>query len=147
MPPAFLLLTISSGPPRLLYQLAAKANIHPPSRIQESLLQALNASSTNWPTIIQDHALALLRSGDCTTFPSLMTRVLDDIKSDTAAARSKPGQVNGAGGKSGGKAMGNGEVKEGRGEGGQSLALPKNVVEEGVRITRECLELVIDVGE
>jgi hypothetical protein len=76
-----------------------------------------------------------------------MTRLLADIKADTVAARSKAGQVNGTGGKSGSKVATNGEVKEGRGKDGQSLALPKNVVEEGVRITRECLELVIDVGE
>lgn len=39
------------------------------------------------------------------------------------------------------------EVRNGKGENGQSLALPKNVVEEGVRITRECLELVCEVVE
>lgn len=36
---------------------------------------------------------------------------------------------------------------KGKGEGGQSLALPRGVVEEGVRITRECLELVCEVPE
>jgi hypothetical protein len=39
------------------------------------------------------------------------------------------------------------EVRNGKGENGQSLALPKNVVEEGVKITRECLELVCEVVE
>lgn len=36
---------------------------------------------------------------------------------------------------------------KGRGEGGQCLALPRGVVEEGVRITRESLELVCEVPE
>lgn len=41
---------------------------------------------------------------------------------------------------------GKNDVK-GRGEGGASLALPKVVLDEGVRITRECLELVCEVGD
>jgi hypothetical protein len=74
-----------------------------------------------------------------------MTRVLDDIREDTAAARSQEGQGNGtaAAGKANGKEAAG--TVGGKGEGGQSLALPKNVVEEGLRITRECLELVIEV--
>jgi hypothetical protein len=111
-------------------------------RVQETLLHALNASPTNWPTLVRDHALALLRSGDCTTFPALMTRVLDDIKEDTAAARSQEAKENGT------AAVGTKEVgkpAQGKGEGGQSLALPKSVVEEGVRITKECLDLIVEV--
>jgi hypothetical protein len=83
-----------------------------------------------------------------------MSRVLEDIRSDSVAARSLEGQSNGTGiggkGASGdnGAAGGGGNGKVvGRGEGGQSLALPKNVVEEGVRITRECLEQVVEVIE
>jgi len=121
------------------------------SKIQETLLHALNASPTNWPTLIQNHALSLLRNGDCTTFPALMSRVLEDIRADSAAAREKDELKNGVSaattaatkGGGGNNAVANG----GRGERGQSLALPKNVVEEGVRITRECLELVCEVGE
>lgn len=124
-------------------------------RIQETLLHALNASHTNWPDLVQKHALALLRSGDCTTFPALMKRVLADIKDDTVAARGKSAVVNGTTGKIGGKSVpsvngdkpGLGKEKEGRGEEGVSLAVPSEVLEEGVRVTRECLELVIDVGE
>lgn len=40
----------------------------------------------------------------------------------------------------------NGTVVNGKGS-GQSLALPKNVVDEGVRITREALDLVVYVDE
>jgi len=124
------------------------------AKIQEALLHALHASPTNWPTLIQKHALALLRSGDCTTFPALMSRVMEDVRSDTVEARAGTGSAgaeekgaNGvnAGGKAGlgdGSAGGSGG---GHGEGGASLALPKSVVEEGVRITRECLETVCEV--
>jgi hypothetical protein len=35
----------------------------------------------------------------------------------------------------------------GHGEGGVSLAVPKNVLDEGVRITRESLEQVCDIVE
>lgn len=52
--------------------------------------------------------------------------------------------LNGAGGNTG-KAKGGdlGVVKgTGRGEGGKSLAVPRKVVEEGLRVTRECLGLV-----
>lgn len=104
-------------------------------RIQETLLHALNASSANWPTLIQEHALTLLRSGDCSTFPELIRQVVSDIKHDTAAQQSSPTkQTNGS--------AVNGTVKAGK-----SLALPKNVVDEGVRITREALDLVVYVDE
>jgi hypothetical protein len=110
-------------------------------RIQESLLHALNASPTNWPTLIQNHALSLLRSGEVTTFPDLMSRVLEDIKTDADAARKAEASSNGVNGKDK-----EGKV-EGRGEKGASLALPRTVVDEGVRVTRECLELVCEVHE
>lgn len=103
-----------------------------------------------------------------------MTRVLQDIKDDTAAASlhnsSKPPLshpsnpkmkdkakglnglgINGANGNGVNKGGVGGRDKErerekekfvGKGEGGVSLALPRAVVEEGVRITRECLEEV-----
>jgi hypothetical protein len=108
-------------------------------------MHALNASPTNWPTLIQDHALALLRSGDYTTFPALMTRVLDDIKADAAAARSQEEAKENGTGAAGAGSSKPAAVAMGKGEGGKSLALPKSVVEEGVRITKECLDLVVEV--
>lgn len=88
-----------------------------------------------------------------------MARVLADIKADTVEARGKSGTsgfVNG-GGKSlpavnGEKAGSNREKekdkgKDGRGEDGVSLAVPDEVLAEGIRITRESLESFIDVGE
>lgn len=74
-------------------------------RIQEHLLHTLHASPTNWPTLIQNHALSLLRSGEIHTFPQLMERVLEDIKSDSDAARSfDTSATNGTG---------NGKTKDG----------------------------------
>ncbi|RFU28844.1 hypothetical protein B7463_g7482, partial [Scytalidium lignicola] len=112
------------------------------AKIQETLLHALNANPTNWPTLIQDHALELLRSGQCTTFPTLMERVLADVRRDTEESREKEAaEIGDATGKSNSNGSGGGGGGEGK------LALPKNVVEEGVRITRECLEQVCEIVE
>ncbi|APA11080.1 hypothetical protein SS1G_03188 [Sclerotinia sclerotiorum 1980 UF-70] len=124
------------------------------AKIQETLLHSLHSSPTNWPTLIQTHALSLLRSGKYTTFPVLMAKVLEDIRADTLAQSSSTNGVNGStstststsADKEKDKKEKEGTVK-GRGERGQSLALPKNVVEEGVRITRESLEAVCEVVE
>lgn len=86
--------------------------------------------------MIQEHALELLRSGECNTFPTLMERVLEDVRRDTAEAREKDAAQNGESASKGNNSSGGG-----------NLALPKNVVEEGVRITRECLEQVCEIVE
>jgi hypothetical protein len=109
---------------------------NPPHSIQDALLHALNSNSTNWPTLIQAHALSLLRSGEVSNFQSLFDRVIQDVRADTLAARTST-QSNGTS-----------SSKVGKGEGErQSLALPKAVVDEGVKVTRECLETVCTVEE
>ncbi|KAH7342880.1 hypothetical protein BKA65DRAFT_587079 [Rhexocercosporidium sp. MPI-PUGE-AT-0058] len=157
------------------------------TKIHDTLLHALHSHPQNWPTLLQNHALTLLRSGTCTTFPDLMSRVLQDIKDDTEAfalhqklqsqanststssstatssqvqsssssssgllGKGKPNGVmtsTSSNGRFSKKKGEEGSVFVGKGEGGQSLALPRAVVEEGVRITRECLEAVCDVPE
>ncbi|KAK0113218.1 hypothetical protein ONS95_014913 [Cadophora gregata] len=147
------------------------------TKIHDTLLHTLHSHPQNWPTLLQNHALSLLRSGTCTTFPDLMTRVLQDIKDDTeasAAHQQAQSQINsssssttagsqsssllkgksngvttttGSNGKFGKKKGEDGGMFVGKGEGGQSLALPRSVVEEGVKITRECLEAVCEVDE
>ena len=78
-----------------------------------------------------------------------MSRVMADIREDTITAETytqaqQGGQSNGAAnGKE--KEKGKGEKINGRGEGGVNLALPKSVVEEGVKVTRESLETVCEV--
>ncbi|KAL5612850.1 hypothetical protein BROUX41_004068 [Berkeleyomyces rouxiae] len=56
------------------------------NKIQEHLLQSLNSHSADWPTLVQTHALALLRSGEATSFPALLRRVLDDVRTANAPA-------------------------------------------------------------
>ncbi|CAL3969275.1 hypothetical protein PZA11_006134 [Diplocarpon coronariae] len=120
------------------------------SKIHDTLLHTLHSHPSNWPTVLQAHALSLLRSGKCTSFPELMRRVLQDIKDDTDAQSDPMSTSAGSTGKPNGmKKKGSEDVAgiRGKGEGGASLAMPRAVVEEGVRITRECLELVCEVPE
>lgn len=115
-----------------------------PVRIQEVLLHALNANTTNWPTAIQNHALALLRSGEITTFPALINQVLDDVREQTAASNASSSSASGANG----KAATNGDSKKVNGAAGAeklSLAVPTSVVEEAMKITRECLDAVCEI--
>lgn len=74
-----------------------------------------------------------------------MAKVLEDIRADTLALQNASFATNGA------SANGDNKDKDttpkGRGERGQSLALPKNVVEEGVKITKESLDAVCEVVE
>ncbi|TGJ79837.1 hypothetical protein E0Z10_g8934 [Xylaria hypoxylon] len=56
------------------------------TKIQERFLHSLDAHSSNWPSAIQSYALALLRSGEVSTFPALIRRVLEDVRRDSAAA-------------------------------------------------------------
>ncbi|KAH8169732.1 hypothetical protein LIA77_10276 [Sarocladium implicatum] len=107
--------------------------------IQESLLHALNSNSTNWPTTIQSHALTLLRSGEVTSFPALLRRVLDDIAEETNPAT-----------KNGGKATNGDNSKKVNGassDGKVSLAVPDAVVQEALKVTRESLETVCEIDE
>ncbi|KAI9167455.1 hypothetical protein HJFPF1_03582 [Paramyrothecium foliicola] len=118
------------------------------SKIQESLLHALNAHSTNWPTLIQNHALTLLRSGEVTTFPALLRRVLNDVREDSVAAPAAT--TNGS------KAATNGDAKKVNGAAAaaaaaaaekSSLAVPDAVIEEALKVTRESLEAVCEIED
>ncbi|KAB8295877.1 hypothetical protein EYC80_008698 [Monilinia laxa] len=101
------------------------------AKIQETLLHALHSSPTNWPTLIQAHALTLLRSGNYTTFPVLIAKVLEDIRADTLALQNSSSSppTNSSNGVNGVTDKDKkGEAPKGRGERGQSLALPKSVI-------------------
>jgi hypothetical protein len=135
------------------------------TKIQERFLHSLDAHPSNWPSAIQSHALALLRSGEVSTFPALVRRVLEDVRRDTttAATASAPGStttsthtlgnesstgndgVNGVNGVNGvGRAAGavNGASA---GTDGASLAMPTAVVEDVIKVVRESLEAVCEV--
>ncbi|MBE3050356.1 hypothetical protein IMZ48_49250 [Candidatus Bathyarchaeota archaeon] len=105
-------------------------------RIQERLLHTLNADPANWPTNLENHALSLLRSGEASSFPELLRRVVDDVRRDTELRRAE-GEANGEGGK-------NGEADKKKGANGAEkrgeLAVPQGVVEEALKATRESLE-------
>ena len=111
---------------------------------------------------MQDHALALLRSGEVTTFPALLKRVLDDVRADTLLAAGKAGagpngdassaaaaptpasSKKGAAAAAAAAAAANGAA--GTGAAG-SLALPKAVVDDAVKITRDCLEHIVEIDD
>ncbi|OAQ68061.1 hypothetical protein VFPPC_13609 [Pochonia chlamydosporia 170] len=110
------------------------------TKIQEALLHALNSNSTNWPTQIQTHALTLLRSGEITTYPALLRRVLDDVRE---ASSSTSSSTNGK--------TPNGDAKKVNGSTTPSdkpnLAVPDAVIEEALRVTRESLEAVCEIDD
>jgi len=133
------------------------------NKIQERLLHSLDSHNSNWPTAIQAHALSLLRSGEVSTFPALIKRVLEDVRHETATAASNPSSsTSGSGGDNGdaptstnGTAATNGTKSAngttngttgGGGDGaGNSLAVPSAVVEAVLKVTRESLEAVCEI--
>ncbi|KAM0197102.1 hypothetical protein ACHAPA_002509 [Fusarium lateritium] len=114
------------------------------AKIQDALLHALNSHSTNWPTAIQTHALNLLRSGEVTTFPALLSRVLEDVRHDSALNPTSSSS-NGTNAKSG--SNGDGPKTNGAADGKPNLAVPESVVEEALRVTRESLEAVCEIED
>jgi hypothetical protein len=117
------------------------------SRIQEALLHALNSNSSNWPTTIQNHALALLRSGEVTTYPALLRRVLEDVREGQPSSTSS---TNGKSSSATATTNGNGDTKKTNGTPASDkppLAIPTSVIEEALRITRECLDSVCEIEE
>lgn len=114
------------------------------SKIQDALLHALNSHSTNWPTAIQSHALALLRSGEVTTFPALLSRVLEDVRHDSAL-----NPISSSSNGTSAKPATNGDAPKANGaaDAKPSLAVPESVIEEALRVTRESLEAVCDIED
>ena len=113
-------------------------------RIQEQLLHSLHANSANWPTTVENHAIALLRSGEVTTFPALLRRVLEDVRRDTSLAPTTNGaEANGK--------KANGTPAPGADSNGNSstpsLAVPQTVVDDALKVTRENLEMVCSMQE
>ncbi|KAM0461842.1 hypothetical protein ACHAPV_002663 [Trichoderma viride] len=117
------------------------------TKIQEALLHALNSNSSNWPTTIQNHALALLRSGEVTTYPALLHRVLEDVREGQPSSTSS---TNGKSSSAAATTNGNGDTKKTNGTPASDkspLAIPTSVIEEAMRITRECLDSVCEIEE
>ncbi|CZR41135.1 uncharacterized protein FPRO_10724 [Fusarium proliferatum ET1] len=114
------------------------------SKIQDALLHALNSHSTNWPTAIQSHALSLLRSGEVTTFPALLSRVLEDVRHDSAL-----NPISSSSNGTSAKPATNGDATKTNGatDAKPSLAVPESVIDEALRVTRESLEAVCDIED
>ncbi|GAB0133579.1 hypothetical protein EsDP_00001985 [Epichloe bromicola] len=107
------------------------------SKIQESLLHALNSNSANWPTLIQSHALSLLRSGEITTYPALLRRIIDDVR-EASSPPTPDGKPNGDAPPAPKKLNGTASEKP-------NLAMPESVIEEALRVTRDSLEAVCEI--
>ncbi|GKT53781.1 hypothetical protein ColTof4_05944 [Colletotrichum tofieldiae] len=124
------------------------------TKIQEQLLHSLHANQANWPTLIQSHALNLLRTGEVTTFPDLLRRVLDDVRQDTlnpSAATASPStsKTNGTTGsdkdkdkKTNGTAT---STPAADSDGSPNLAIPAAVIDEAIKVTQESLEAVCEI--
>lgn len=110
-------------------------------KIQERLLHRLHSDPSNWPTALEQRGVELLRSGEATTFPVLIRKVLEEVRHDTQA-KGKNGEVNGA--------TTNGKAKAANGTGGSgdnSLALPADVVQDLVKYTKELLKEVMETDD
>lgn len=148
-------------------------------RIQDHLLYSLNAHPNNWPTQVQNRALALLRSGEVQTFPALLKQILDEVRKETALEPTKSSkstdangssssngadsttvQVNGGpagkktSGGANGTAAGAAGANPGPGEASNlhtntstSLAVPRAVVDDALKVTKEVLSTVCEFEE
>ncbi|KAL2127925.1 hypothetical protein VTI74DRAFT_9988 [Chaetomium olivicolor] len=120
------------------------------TKIQDQLLHALHAHQSNWPTVVQNHALSLLRSGEATSFPALLRRVLEDVRQDTALAPNNTNggaAVNGEGVNGKKSEVTNGAPTNNGTSARPSLAVPQTVVDEALKVTRECLDSVCEMEE
>ncbi|KAK2070078.1 hypothetical protein P8C59_004608 [Phyllachora maydis] len=120
------------------------------TKIQDHLLHALHAHPTNWPTAVQSHALSLLRSGEASTFPTLLRRVMDDVRQATterrdAAATGSGSSANGV--RNGADATNGTAPAAAAGTTPGALALPLPVEEELLKVTRECLDQVCELTD
>jgi len=84
------------------------------------------------------------------SFPGLVERVLEDVRRDMEGVKAGIGKGNGVGS---GSVNGAGTQQQQQQQAlvvagsSSSLAVPQGVVDEGVRVTRECLELVCEMEE
>ncbi|PHH59203.1 hypothetical protein CDD80_1853 [Ophiocordyceps camponoti-rufipedis] len=119
------------------------------TRIHEALLHALNSDPSNWPTAVQSHALSLMRSGEASAYPALLRRVLDDIRASVRPPPSSKTTTMTAAAAAGP----NGESKAVATTNGLSpaaipcLAVPESVIEEALRVTRECLDDICEIDD
>ncbi|KAK6078586.1 hypothetical protein SCUP234_06209 [Seiridium cupressi] len=114
-------------------------------KIQERLLHRLHSDPSNWPTALEQRGVELLRSGEVTTFPTLIRKVLEEVRLDTQAKGSKDlaknGEVNGT------TTNGKSKAVNGAGAGENNLALPTEVVQDLVKYTKDLLKEVMETDD
>ncbi|TEA15443.1 hypothetical protein C8034_v002467 [Colletotrichum sidae] len=127
------------------------------TKIQEQLLHSLHANQANWPTQIQNHALSLLRSGEVSSFPALLRRVLDDVRQDTlnpptSTTAASTTKTNGATAgdkdkKANGASSNSTPAPSAAADSGATpnLAIPAAVVEEAIKVTRASLDALCEI--
>ena len=96
-------------------------------RIQAALLHELQACG--WTGSLRAFVLDLIRTGECSTYDEIMTRVLAEARGDDAT--SPAGE--------------HGERARGRSSDDGAIRLPDKVVREGLRVVRKELDDVVDV--
>ncbi len=108
-------------------------------RIQAVLSHEL--ASAGWTTNLRSFVLQLLRSGDCSTYDQVMTRVLAEAKGqDTGSAAHGVNGVNGTAGDRSGPSLPTGKSVE---DGG--IRIPAKVIREGVKTVKKELESVCEI--
>ncbi|KAH8599603.1 hypothetical protein B0O99DRAFT_503327 [Bisporella sp. PMI_857] len=99
--------------------------------IHNKMVHALEADPKNWKDLVKKRAQELIRSREATTFDEATQLIIQEIARDTAREEKSNG-TNGV----------NGSATN------ASLALPKGVVEEGMKVTRAALDqVVVEDGE
>ncbi|MCJ1247347.1 hypothetical protein MMC30_004561 [Trapelia coarctata] len=126
------------------------------------------AQASGWLDAIRARVYELLRSGECTTYAEVMAAIMQEVKGAKRGVVNGVGNTDGGGnvgangvngvglglgfageekgGSGSGSAFTNGNTgANGNGEGRGRLAVPRRVVEAGVRIVRGVLEEVVEV--
>jgi hypothetical protein len=96
---------------------------------------------------VQQHALQLLRSGDVSTFPALIRRVLEDVRNETQAKGEESATKNGSEVNGNGTTNGKSKVNGANAANTHPLAIPNAVIDDVLRVTRESLEAVCGIDE
>ncbi|KAI9741996.1 MAG: hypothetical protein M1834_000385 [Cirrosporium novae-zelandiae] len=126
----------TSLPPALRTQLnTALLTTHTIDTLQITLLTSLQ--QTGWAERVRARALQLLRSGECTNYGEVMSRVCEEVRGELDGTGSQMKQrrqsMNGNGG------------ENNNSSGKVDIKIPEKVVKDGIRVVKEALEEVVDI--
>jgi hypothetical protein len=111
------------------------------TRIEASLTQEL--SQSGWLASVRAMVVALVRSGECTTYEEVMGRVRGAIRAAGAAEGEKTSSSSKKGG--GGAVVVNGLDAKVVPEGVGNIAVPHEVILQGLKLVRAEVEKVCDL--